>query len=164
MGNVLKPHRKIDLLALVRAKHSFRDIEERLGIRRETISKYASEAGLWPLCDGEPEAESKPATKFLEVATGFCESIIGKVGPPIEVQSTDKSANKVIVPKRVRSACESWHEWIVGEVKKGRNAMSIYQDLVERFGFSNRYNSVKRYVRSLKRINNRQQQATGNNR
>ena len=32
----------------------------------------------------------------------------------------------------------------------GRNAMSIYQDLVERFGFTHRYNSVKRFVRALK--------------
>ena len=31
-----------------------------------------------------------------------------------------------------------------------RNAQSIYQDLVEAFGFTHRYNSVKRFVRSLK--------------
>jgi transposase/5S rRNA maturation endonuclease (ribonuclease M5) len=29
--------------------------------------------------------------------------------------------------------------------------MAIYQDLVERFGFTNRYNSVKRFVRGLKK-------------
>ena len=33
----------------------------------------------------------------------------------------------------------------------GRNAQSIYQDLVEGFGFTHRYNSVKRFVRTLKR-------------
>ena len=32
----------------------------------------------------------------------------------------------------------------------GRNAQSIYQDLVEVFGFTHRYNSVKRFVRTLK--------------
>ena len=32
----------------------------------------------------------------------------------------------------------------------GRNAQSIYQDLVERYGFTHRYNSVKRFVRTLK--------------
>jgi len=36
-------------------------------------------------------------------------------------------------------------------VKLGRNAMAIYQDLVELFGFNHRYNSVKRFVRGLKR-------------
>ncbi len=38
MGNVLKPHRQADVLALLRAKYSFREIQERLRIRRETIS------------------------------------------------------------------------------------------------------------------------------
>jgi transposase len=131
MGNVLKKHKKTELLTLVRAEHSFRDIEERLGVRRETVSKYAREAGLWPL--------SKPATES-KVATGFCD--------PNAVVS---DAIKASVPKQARSACEPWREWIAGEVRKGRNAVSIYQDLVEQFGFSHRYNSVKRYVRGLKR-------------
>ncbi len=65
MGNVLKTHRKTEVLTLVRAEHSFRDVAGRLGVRRETVSKYAREAGLWP--------PSKPATPSLEVATGFCE-------------------------------------------------------------------------------------------
>jgi transposase len=50
----------------------------------------------------------------------------------------------------VRSACESHREWIEEQVRGGRNAMAIYQDLVERFGFTHRYNSVKRFVRLLK--------------
>ena len=33
-----------------------------------------------------------------------------------------------------------------------RNAQAIYQDLVDRFGFSARYNSVKRFVRGLRRV------------
>lgn len=129
MGNVLKTHRKTEVLTLVQAEHSFRDIEGRLGVRRETISKYAREAGLWPL--------SKPATPSLEVATGFC--------------APDSIVQPVSIPKHARSACTPWHDWIVLEVQKGRNAVSIYQDLVEHFGFSSRYNSVKRYVRGLKK-------------
>ncbi len=54
-------------------------------------------------------------------------------------------------PKHVRSACETHREWIQEQVKLGRNAMAIYQDLVELFGFNHRYNSVKRFVRGLKR-------------
>ena len=34
---------------------------------------------------------------------------------------------------------------------QGRNATAIYQDLVDRFDFTHRYNSVKRFVRTLKR-------------
>ena len=37
-----------------------------------------------------------------------------------------------------------------------RNATAIYQDLVERFGFNNKYNSVKRFVRGLKKRDPRQ--------
>lgn len=134
MGNVLKPHRQADVLALVRAKYSFREIQERLGIRRETISKYASLAGLWP-------PDSKPATPE-GVATGFLTPLPAQ--PAVVVK-------EVSIPKKARSHCEPHHDWIVGEVKKGRNAMAIYQDLVDRFGFTHRYNSVKRYVRGLKK-------------
>jgi transposase len=55
------------------------------------------------------------------------------------------------MPKHVRSACESHREWIEDQVRGGRNAMAIYQDLVELFGFTHRYNSVKRFVRLLKK-------------
>ena len=55
------------------------------------------------------------------------------------------------VPKEARSACEEHRAWIEDQVQLGRNAQSIYQDLVEGFGFTHRYNSVKRFVRTLKR-------------
>jgi transposase len=55
------------------------------------------------------------------------------------------------MPKQIRSACESHREWIEEQVKLGRNAMSIYQDLKELFSFTHRYNSVKRFVRLLKK-------------
>lgn len=147
MGNVLKTHRKIELLTLVQARHSFRDIEKRLGNRRETVSKYAREAGLWP-----PPSDSKPATG-PEVATGFCDPCRVVSGSASTGYSEVPAAANASIPKQARSACEPFREWIAGEVRKGRNAVSIYQDLVERFGFSSRYNSVKRYVRGLKRVN-----------
>jgi hypothetical protein len=37
-------------------------------------------------------------------------------------------------------------------VRLQRNAKAIYQDLVDRFGFNARYNSVKRFVRGLRRV------------
>ena len=48
------------------------------------------------------------------------------------------------------SACEPHRAWIETQVGLGRNAVSIYQDLVDRHGFTHRYNSVKRFVASLK--------------
>jgi transposase len=54
------------------------------------------------------------------------------------------------LPKHSSSACEPHRAWIEAQVGLGRNATSIYQDLVELFGFEQRYNSVKRFVRGLK--------------
>jgi transposase len=49
------------------------------------------------------------------------------------------------------SACEPHRAWIEAQVELGRNAVSIYQDLVETHGFAHAYNSVKRFVATLKR-------------
>jgi transposase len=46
-----------------------------------------------------------------------------------------------------------YREWIEAQVDLGRNAMSIYQDLVEMHGFSSKYSSVQRFVKKLKRRN-----------
>ncbi len=52
--------------------------------------------------------------------------------------------------KTAVSACEPHREFIAAQVALGRNAVSIYQDLVEAHGFDHAYNSVKRYVRGLR--------------
>lgn len=54
------------------------------------------------------------------------------------------------LPAHARSACEPHRAWIEAQVRLGRNAMAIYQDLVDRFGFEGRYNSVKRFCRALR--------------
>jgi transposase len=54
-------------------------------------------------------------------------------------------------PAATVSVCEPHRAWIEAQVELGRNAVSIYQDLVERHGFAHAYNSVKRFVASLKR-------------
>lgn len=53
-------------------------------------------------------------------------------------------------PASCVSACAEHREWIEGQVTLGRNAMSIYQDLVEQHGFEHAYNSVKRFVAKLR--------------
>lgn len=55
-----------------------------------------------------------------------------------------------LAPPLARSACEPHREWIEAQVALGRNAQAIYQDLVERHGFEQKYNSVKRFVHRLK--------------
>jgi transposase len=53
-------------------------------------------------------------------------------------------------PPVASSACEAHRGWIETQVQLGRNAVSIYQDLVEQQGFTHRYNSVKRFVAKLR--------------
>ena len=40
------------------------------------------------------------------------------------------------LPAHARSACEPHREWIEAQVRLGRNATAIYQELVDRLGFS----------------------------
>ena len=73
------------------------------------------------------------------VATGSAGSS-GQIPPPRPPASSSATP----------SACEPQRAFIEEQVHLGRNAQSIYQDLVERYGFAHRYNSVKRFVRTLK--------------
>ena len=50
------------------------------------------------------------------------------------------------------SASEPYREWIVQELGRGRNAMGIWQDLVDGYGFAGGYQSVKRFVRELRGV------------
>jgi hypothetical protein len=88
--------------------------------------------------------EASDDSKCSTPASGF---------DPLGIQNTPPRppAFELKMSKQIRSACESHREWIKEEVKLGRNAMSIYQDLTELFSFTHRYNSVKRFVRLLKR-------------
>ena len=50
----------------------------------------------------------------------------------------------------VKSSCAPFHELIVEALERGRNAVSIYPQLVDGHGYARSYESVKRYVRGLK--------------
>ena len=116
-------------------------------MRRETASLYLKAAGipvrgrggrprLWP---------PKPATT-LEVST---DSAAPKPATRGEV-STDLMG--AIRPGRApsASACEPYRELMVEALGRGRNAMAIWQDLVDDHGFTARYASVRRFVLALR--------------
>jgi transposase len=68
------------------------------------------------------------------VTTGF---LLGKAGSKPDITGAV-------------SACEPYAEIITLELDRGRNAMGIWQDLVDSHGFAGGYQSVKRYVRKLR--------------
>jgi transposase len=134
--NVLKPRAIQDIEALLRAGLSNREIERRIGVRRETVGKYAVLMG--PV---NPKADTLATDS--EVKTG-------QNVPPRPPDGGAAITKKI--PKHAASACEVHREWIEQQVSLGRNAQAIYQDLVEGRGFTNKYNSVKRFVRGLRAV------------
>ncbi len=73
--------------------------------------------------------------------------------PELKKSLTDQASPKH--PQRSsyhQSACEPHRAWIENQaLNLERNRMAIYQDLVEKFGFSHSYDSVKKFVRKLKK-------------
>ena len=138
--NVLKPHLETTVKTLIYKGISQREINRKTGVDRKTIRKYGRLDG----CDADQGVLSPKYPIGQEVATGTWDGY-GQNPPPRPPDSDGK------LPKHARSACEPQREWITEQVRLGRNAMAIYQDLVERFGFTSKYNSVKRFVRGLKK-------------
>lgn len=140
--NVLKPDKKATLITLLKNRISQREISRKAGIDRKTIRKYGRQLDIIPSPD---KGVSSPSTDLA--ATGQDKDQIQNPPPRPPVIPVDTKK----IPFHARSACEPHRKWIEQQVRLGRNAMSIYQDLVERFNFNNRYNSVKRFVRGLKK-------------
>lgn len=120
----MKSHLRITIATLLGSGASQHEIHRRTGVDRKTIRRYARASGA-----------NSP------MATGSGESL-EQIPPP---------RPPAPLPREAASACEPHRAWIEEQVALGRNAVAIYQELVERHGFSRRYNSVKRFVRSLKR-------------
>jgi len=152
MGNVLEKAKQEQVIALGRLGWSLRRIEAATGVRRETAGAYLRSAGIFLRSPGGwgRKAPAKPAN---EVITGFSGST------PAD---NSKPANEVITGflpgvrlpeqggKRPSGASEAYREMIELELIRGRNAMGIYQDLVDRHGFQSSYQSVQRFVRKLR--------------
>ncbi len=144
MVNVLKPDKKTTIITLLNNKISQREISRKIKINRKTIRKYAEENNFL----STPGALDSKSPTGDEVATGS-EFKIHQNTPPRPPAKRQSKQDKKKIPSHARSACEPHKEWIEEQVRLGRNGVAIYQDLVERFGFTHKYNSVKRFVRGL---------------
>src|SRR3954453_8982975 len=141
MGNVLEPTKQQQILALAQLGWPVSRIATAISVDRETVTRYVRAARLPVRRRGRPgEAPAKPAISS-------------------EV-STDPPANPAIIRAQVStdsrpsrapqaSACEPYRDRIEAALKVGRNAMAIWQDLVED-GFTARYASVRRFVQRVR--------------
>ncbi len=146
MGNVLEKAKQEQVIALGRLGWSLRQIEAATGVRRETVGGYLRSAGIALRRPGG-WGRKAPAKAAISVTPGSGDS---------------KPANEVITGflpevtlpeqggKRPPGASEAYREMIELEMSRGRNAMGIWQDLVDRHGFTSSYQSVQRFVRKLR--------------
>ena len=134
MGNVLDRDRQQQVVALGRLGWSLRRIERETGVRRETASEYLKAAAVPVRGRGRPgEGPAKPAIS-TEVSTDS--SAPAWPRPPTRASQA--------------SACAPHRARIETALAVGRNAMAIWQDLVDEVGFTARYASVRRFVRQLR--------------
>ena len=149
MANVLSDTKRQQVLALGRLGWPLRRIEDATGVRRETASAYLKAAGvaIRPPGGWGRRAVPKPAN-----ATST-DSAVGSTAKPAKETSTD-SAPSPWPPRPGRSpqasACAPYRELIGDAVARGRNAMAIWQDLVDQHGFAAGYASVQRFVKILR--------------
>ena len=125
--NVLKPNQRATVITLLERSTPQREIARITGIDRKTIRSYHQR---W-LAD--------PANS-PGVATGS-EAVATQIPPPWPPAFVCTSS----------SLCEVHRDFIEAQMRLRRNAMAIYQDLVDAHGFTAAYNSVKRFVRALRK-------------
>jgi transposase len=158
VSNVLNEEKRKQVLALGQLGWPLRRIQQEIGVRRETASAYLKAAGIpirAPGGWGKRSPDAKPAN---EVSTDFGGDLVSaaatiNAAPVLDSSRSDsKSANEVSTDSAstrsaTESACEPYRDFIELSLSKGRNAKAIYQDLVDDYGFTGRYSSVKRFVR-----------------
>jgi transposase len=124
--NVLKLHLQTTIWTLLKAGSTQRQIERATGISRHTIRAYKKKFD-----SQSPDPAPDPASAAIQTAPPWPPT------PPPEL---------VIGA----SICEPYRDYIEAQLRLKRNGMAIYQDLVDQFGFTGAYNSVKRFVAKLR--------------
>jgi transposase len=125
--NVLKPHLQTTVLTLLKAGKSQREVARITEVDRKTIRALAQhlteESGI-SNSPGVPTGSARPNPQI----------------PPPRPPASGRQST---------SACEPHRAFIQAQVALRRNYMSIYQDLVDQFGFGADYCSVKRFAGRL---------------
>ena len=135
----MKPHLRTTVATLLNCEVSQHEIQRKTGVDRKTIR--AIERAM--AATNSPTPSTDPGANSPTPSTGS----VGQSPPP----RPPTPAPEARAPKDARSACEPHREWIEAQVRLGRNATAIYQELVDRHGFTHRYSSVKRFCRGLRR-------------
>ena len=148
----MSDEKKQQAIALGRLGWSLRRIQKETGIHRETVSAYLKSADIAIRPPRGQYIRPKPASRDDVVIT---DSPAKPASPSSEV-ITDSGADLAVAPtpaspdrSPAASASEPHREAIELGLSRGRNAMAIWQDLVDT-GFSAGYQSVRRYVAKIR--------------
>jgi len=143
MSNVLDDEEQHQIRTLGRLGWTLSRIQAATGTRRETISRYLKAAGIPVRRRGRPPSEAT-ANAAIKKGVSTDSSPASSGVPPAPGPPRPERAPSA-------SACEPYRELIVDALGRGRNAMAIWQDLVDDHGFTGQYASVRRFVRTLRR-------------
>jgi len=124
--NVLPEQKLTTIITLLRRGLSHRKIARLTGAHRATIKRAERQAN----CTSPPAGTERQTVPPRPPA--FARQIAGQRSLP--------------------SRCEPYRGWIEKQAGLGRSAVAIYQDLVEMHGFGGKYVSVRRFVKTLRRI------------
>ena len=161
----MNEEKKQQVIAFGRLGWSLRRIQRETGVRRETAAAYLKAAGIAfrPPGGWGRQPPAKPANEVIT------DSAAAKPASEATTEPTPaKPANEVITdfgaewaasriaasePQPGRSpsasACAPYRELIELGLSRGRNAVAIWQDLVDTCGFATGYQSVRRFVSKL---------------
>lgn len=142
MANVLSEQKRQQVEALGRLNWSLRQIEEAVGVRRETASAYLKAAGIAIRAVRGRRAPPKPASQAITDPGADSKS----ASRPIP----DSEAPAPRARQPHPSACEPHREMIEQALSDRRNGVAIYQELVDQHGFGGSYSSVRRYMHKLR--------------
>jgi len=155
VSNVLNEEKKQQAVALGRLGWSLRRIQKAIGVRRETVSAYLKAAGVAMRAPRGQFIPAKPASREDGVIT---DPTCAKPASPSEVITDSGGESATLAeakpdPRPGRSpsasACGPYRDVIELGLSRGRNAMAIWQELVDTCGFAGGYQSVRRFVSRL---------------
>lgn len=111
---------------------SERAIAESLGVSRNAVRRH--------LASNTPNDTKAPTGKAPTGSEGSDDT---------KAPTGSSESPEGVVPSVSRSRCERFRDVIVSKLEQGLDAQRIYQDLVEEYGFDEKYWSVRRFVKSL---------------
>jgi transposase len=142
MSYVLEQTKQQQVLALGQLGWTVSRIAAAVRVDRATVTRYLRAAGLPVRGRGRPSEGMANAAISPEVSTD------SRANPAISPSAVSTDSPAARAPRA--SACEPYRELIVAALSRGRNAVAIYQDLVDDHGFTAKYASVRRFVLKLR--------------